>query len=42
MDMLLDHVRIQSATLILVTHEEDLARRCADRIVWLKDGQILS
>ncbi len=39
-DLLIDHVRRQEATLILVTHDEELARRCADRIVWLKDGKL--
>jgi predicted ABC-type transport system involved in lysophospholipase L1 biosynthesis ATPase subunit len=38
MELLRDHVRRQGTTLILVTHDEELARRCADRIVWLKDG----
>jgi predicted ABC-type transport system involved in lysophospholipase L1 biosynthesis ATPase subunit len=41
-DVLMAHVRRQDATLILVTHDEELARRCADRIVWLKDGQLAS
>ncbi len=41
MDLLTAHLSRRGATLILVTHEEDLARRCADRIVWLKDGQLL-
>ncbi|HEY7329465.1 MAG TPA: ABC transporter ATP-binding protein [Gemmataceae bacterium] len=40
-DLLIDHLRRLEATLILVTHDEELARRCADRIVWLKDGQIV-
>jgi ABC-type lipoprotein export system ATPase subunit len=40
-DLLTAHLSRRGATLILVTHEEDLARRCADRIVWLKDGQLL-
>ena len=39
-DLLIDHLRRQEATLILVTHDEELARRCADRIVWLKDGRV--
>jgi predicted ABC-type transport system involved in lysophospholipase L1 biosynthesis ATPase subunit len=37
-EMLMAHVARQATTLILVTHDEDLAQRCADRIVWLKDG----
>jgi predicted ABC-type transport system involved in lysophospholipase L1 biosynthesis ATPase subunit len=40
MELLLDRVRRQDATLILVTHDEELARRCTDRIVWLKDGRL--
>jgi len=40
MDLLAAHLCRRGATLVLVTHEEDLARRCADRIVWLKDGQL--
>jgi ABC-type lipoprotein export system ATPase subunit len=42
MELLLDHVRTRNATLILVTHDEELARRTADRIVRLRDGQLLS
>jgi predicted ABC-type transport system involved in lysophospholipase L1 biosynthesis ATPase subunit len=41
-EVLMDHVQRQEATLILVTHDEELARRCADRIVWLKDGLLAS
>jgi ABC-type lipoprotein export system ATPase subunit len=41
MDLLSGHIARRGATLLLVTHEEDLARRCADRIVWLKDGQLV-
>jgi ABC-type lipoprotein export system ATPase subunit len=40
MAQLLSHVSARQATLILVTHDEELARRSADRIVWLRDGQI--
>ena len=40
MDLLGGPLSRRGATLVLVTHEEDLARRCADRIVWLKDGQL--
>jgi predicted ABC-type transport system involved in lysophospholipase L1 biosynthesis ATPase subunit len=29
-------------TLVLVTHDEELAQRCADRILRLKDGQLLA
>jgi ABC-type lipoprotein export system ATPase subunit len=41
MALLLDHVRREGITLILVTHDEELARQSADRIVRLKDGRIL-
>jgi predicted ABC-type transport system involved in lysophospholipase L1 biosynthesis ATPase subunit len=40
MDLLLWHVRTRGATLVLVTHDEELARKSADRIVWLRDGQL--
>jgi predicted ABC-type transport system involved in lysophospholipase L1 biosynthesis ATPase subunit len=40
MALLLDHVRQHRATLILVTHDEELARSCTERIVRLKDGQV--
>jgi predicted ABC-type transport system involved in lysophospholipase L1 biosynthesis ATPase subunit len=39
-DILLAHVRLHATTLILVTHDEELAARCADRILRLKDGQL--
>ena len=35
-----DHVRAHGTTLVLVTHDEELARRCADRILYIKDGQL--
>jgi ABC-type lipoprotein export system ATPase subunit len=40
MELLLGHVRRAAATLVLVTHDEELARRSADRIAWLRDGQL--
>jgi putative ABC transport system ATP-binding protein len=42
MELLLGRVRegVRPRTLILVTHDEDLARRYADRIIWLRDGQL--
>ncbi len=40
-DILLSHVSAHGTTLILVTHDEELAGRCADRILRLKDGQLL-
>jgi ABC-type lipoprotein export system ATPase subunit len=41
MALLLDHLRRDGTTLIMVTHDEELARQAADRIVRLKDGQVL-
>jgi predicted ABC-type transport system involved in lysophospholipase L1 biosynthesis ATPase subunit len=38
--LVLDHVRRHGTTLVLVTHDEELGRRCADRLVRMKDGQI--
>jgi predicted ABC-type transport system involved in lysophospholipase L1 biosynthesis ATPase subunit len=40
--LLTDHQRRAGATLVLVTHDEDLARRHADRVVWLRDGALVS
>jgi predicted ABC-type transport system involved in lysophospholipase L1 biosynthesis ATPase subunit len=41
-DLMLAHVTQTGATLLLVTHDEELARRCTDRIVRLHDGQLVS
>jgi predicted ABC-type transport system involved in lysophospholipase L1 biosynthesis ATPase subunit len=41
MALLLEHVRRDETTLIMVTHDEELASGAADRIVRLKDGQII-
>ncbi len=41
MDLILDHVREHAATLVLVTHDEELAATCTDRVVRLVDGQII-
>lgn len=38
--LILDHVREHGATLILVTHDEELARERTDRVVRLKDGEL--
>jgi ABC-type lipoprotein export system ATPase subunit len=40
MELLLGHVRARAATLVLVTHDEELARRGADRVVWMRDGRL--
>ncbi|WZO96445.1 ABC transporter ATP-binding protein [Isosphaeraceae bacterium EP7] len=42
MDLILDHVRENGATLVLVTHDEELAATCTDRVVRLKDGRLIS
>jgi ABC-type lipoprotein export system ATPase subunit len=41
MAVLLDEIRRFGTTLILVTHDEELAKRAADRIVVLKDGRVV-
>ncbi len=40
MNLILSHVREHAATLVLVTHDEELAASCTDRVVRLVDGQI--
>jgi predicted ABC-type transport system involved in lysophospholipase L1 biosynthesis ATPase subunit len=40
MALILDHVREHDATLVLVTHDEELAASCTDRVVRLVDGRI--
>jgi ABC-type lipoprotein export system ATPase subunit len=39
--LILDHVQRQGATLVLVTHDEELAAACTDRVLRLKDGRLL-
>jgi ABC-type lipoprotein export system ATPase subunit len=40
--LILDHVGRHGATLILVTHDEELAGTCTDRVIRLKDGRLVS
>jgi predicted ABC-type transport system involved in lysophospholipase L1 biosynthesis ATPase subunit len=40
-DLLAEHIRAHGTTLVLVTHDEELARRCADRVLHMKDGQLI-
>ena len=40
MSLILDHVREHAATLVLVTHDEELAASRTDRVVRLVDGRI--
>jgi predicted ABC-type transport system involved in lysophospholipase L1 biosynthesis ATPase subunit len=35
------HVREQGITLLLVTHDEELARGCTDRVLRLRDGKLI-
>ncbi|MFL5342530.1 MAG: ABC transporter ATP-binding protein [Gemmataceae bacterium] len=39
-DVLLAHVRSRGTALLLVTHDENLARRCAQRVLRMDDGRI--
>jgi predicted ABC-type transport system involved in lysophospholipase L1 biosynthesis ATPase subunit len=41
-ELLLHHLDTHDSTLVLVTHDEELARRCTRRIVRLKDGRLLA
>jgi ABC-type lipoprotein export system ATPase subunit len=42
MALLTAHVRVNGTTLVLVTHDEELARAHTDRVVRLHDGQIVA
>jgi predicted ABC-type transport system involved in lysophospholipase L1 biosynthesis ATPase subunit len=39
-DLMLEHVEAHSATLILVTHDEELAASCTNRVLRLADGRL--
>jgi predicted ABC-type transport system involved in lysophospholipase L1 biosynthesis ATPase subunit len=39
-ELILAQVRSSKATLILVTHDEEMAANCANRIIRLKDGRL--
>ena len=41
MVLLLAQVRDRGVTLVLVTHDEDLANRSADRVVRMHDGRVV-
>jgi ABC-type lipoprotein export system ATPase subunit len=42
MALILGHIQRHDATLVIVTHDEELARTCTDRIIRLRDGQVIS
>jgi predicted ABC-type transport system involved in lysophospholipase L1 biosynthesis ATPase subunit len=42
LDLLIAHLDARGTTMIMVTHDEELARRCVDRVLTMKDGQILT
>jgi ABC-type lipoprotein export system ATPase subunit len=42
MGLILEHVERHGATLVLVTHDEELAAASTDRVLRLKDGRLLS
>jgi ABC-type lipoprotein export system ATPase subunit len=41
MGLILAHVQRYGATLVVVTHDEELAATCTDRVIRLKDGRLL-
>jgi predicted ABC-type transport system involved in lysophospholipase L1 biosynthesis ATPase subunit len=38
---LTEHLRRNGTTLVLVTHDEELARRYTERVLRLRDGQLV-
>jgi ABC-type lipoprotein export system ATPase subunit len=41
MELMMAHVRSRGATVVLVTHDEDMASAFASRVIRLKDGQLV-
>jgi predicted ABC-type transport system involved in lysophospholipase L1 biosynthesis ATPase subunit len=41
-ELLTAYLREHHTTLVLVTHDKELAQRCADRILQIKDGRLVS
>jgi putative ABC transport system ATP-binding protein len=40
MDLLFEYTKKSKTSLVMVTHDDSVARRC-DRIIEIKDGQIV-
>jgi putative ABC transport system ATP-binding protein len=41
MRLIMDYVASNSMTLIVVTHDEELAKECTERVIRLKDGELV-